>query len=258
MRGVLRGVTGAVLCGLAAVSITACAPAGVIGDLVSPSACSAGPITFTVTDTSGSTTGERVRKGLYEQAETAAVEQAAAECGDLYATTADGNSLSDSRWTIDDAQFRQALGSEKLGRAERVQATKKLRPAIRHLMEESSTQGTDILGALTRVALAATAMNRAGRKVQIVVQSDGVLNVPGQYNLYREPIDTAGRRAAFVARLEAADELPNLKGADVTLFGVGVGVGDRRLARSIVLLWTDLVAHMNGQLVSLDAATAGA
>jgi hypothetical protein len=258
MRGLIRPTLVIALCGLAAASLSACAPAGVIGEFVNPSACSAGPITFTVTDTSGSTAAERARRGLYEEAETAAADQAAAECGDLYATTADGNSLSDSRWTIDDTEFRQAIGSASLGRAARVQAAKKLRPAIRRLMQESTTHGTDVLGALTRVALAATAADHAGRHVQIVVQTDGVLNVPGEYDLYREPIDTPGRRAAFIARLEASDELPNLKGADVTLFGVGVGVGDRRLAKAVVLFWQELVAHMNGQLVSLDAATAGA
>jgi hypothetical protein len=241
---------------LAAVSISACSPAGVVGSFVSPSGCLAGPITFTVTDTSGSTSAERVRGGLYEEAEMAAAQQAAAECGDLYATTADGNSLSDSRWTIDDAQFRQAIGSEEVSRAARVQAAKKLGRAIRRLMQEAPTAGTDVLGALTRVALAAT-VNHAGRKVQIVIQTDGVLNVPGQYNLYNVPIDTPGRRAAFVARLESSSELPNLKGADVTLFGVGVGVGNRELARSVVALWAELVAHMNGRLVSLDAATPG-
>jgi hypothetical protein len=258
MRIHIRSTCAAALSLLVAVSLSACAPSAVVGGLFGTSHCSVGPITFTVTDTSGSTAAERVRGGLYERAEMAAAMKAAADCGDLYATTADGNSLADSRWTIDDARFRLAIGSDEVSRAGRVQSAKKLRPAIRRLLGETTTAGTDVLGALTRVSLAVpAATNHAGRTIQVVVQTDGVLNVSGAYDLYRIPIDTPGRRAAFISRLEGAGELPDLKGAEVTLFGVGVGVGDRRLARSVVALWAELVAHMNGRLVSLDAATPG-
>lgn len=257
MRNSLNRAAAATLVVLSAVSLGACAPAGLVQSFIGQSSCSAGPMTFTVTDTSGSTRAERTRGGLYEEAEMSAAEQTAKKCGDLYATTADGNSLSDSRWTIDDVKFRRTIGSAETSEAARVQEAKKLRRPIRRLLGETATAGTDVLGALARVALATTAAH-AGRTVQIIVQSDGVLNVPGEYDLYETPIDTPGRRASLIARLEAEGELPDLKGAEVSLYGVGVGVGDRRLAKSVVVLWSELVAHMNGRLVSLDAATPSA
>lgn len=237
------------------VSISACSPQGIV-QAFEPSKCDSGPIVETISDTSGSTRRQRGRNGAYEAAEMTAAEDAAAGCGELFATTADGNAVSDAGWVINGTQFDQALGDRKLSEAARVHAARRLLPKVRRLLQLTPTAGTDLLGALQRVALASNALSHRSRKVEIFIESDGVLNVPGSggYSLYRTPVDTPRRRSEFVARLEAAGELPDLNGASVVLQGIGVGVGDRLLARSVIALWADLVPAMNGRLMSIDAA----
>lgn len=249
-----KGVA-AVAATLITLTLSACSPSQIERAFIGQKQCTGGPKVLTVTDTSGSTRHERAPAGLYESGEMAVIEETAAACGALYATTADGNAVADGRWDIDGTQFTQALGNQQLGEAERVQAGKKLLPEVRNMLRLTPTAGTDILGALDRAQLALAAI-KGGQQEIVYVETDGVLNVAGRggYSLYQVPIDTPRRRAKFIDRLRVAGEIPDLGGAKVVLEGIGVGVGDRRLARAVVVLWQQLVPAMNGHLVSIDAA----
>lgn len=240
---------------LLAILLVGCSTAAIEENIVGTQQCDPGPIVYTVVDTSDSTEQQRARGAAYQEAlMNAVIPETARMCGDLFATAADGNAIANGRWIIDGAQFRQTAGGNKTvaaeGRARKAQ--KDLGRHVQQLLRAHSTNGSDVLGALQRVAVTAKDVP-AGRRKVIVLLTDGVLVVKGHYSAYKTPLNTRERRKKFIARLRAGAELPDLRGVEVFLGGVGVGVGNRETAKAIIATWTTLVGEAGGELESIDS-----
>jgi hypothetical protein len=213
----------------------------------------AGRDTYIVTDDSGSTAPQRGVGGLYEQAVIQAVVGTAREGdGRVYAAPIDGDSIADTTWIIDGQRFTSPIsGNQQISAAVRVHQAEQVRPLVRRLLHTTPRAGSDILGALQRVALSAHATG--WRHTRLVLVTDGGLNVGG-YDIYRAPPQTAAQCEQIIGRLRRAGELADLHGFDVYLVGVGLGYHSRGVARAAIALWHDLILAMGGRLVSNDIA----
>jgi hypothetical protein len=233
-----------------------CAAVGAAQKFIDGSRCKPGPVAYVVSDVSASTATLRVRGGLYEQGLDKVIVRTAEDCGELFAAPLlDGNAIGNrSGWTIDGRSFRNIAvgGNKQLSSAARGKLAKKeLLPKVRTLLTTTQTNGSDALGAMQRVAMAA-ATEAKGRSKKLFMFFDGALNLPGRYSVYETPIDTAKRRAKFIARLRADSELPQLRGFDVYLIGLGVGISNRTTAKGVIALWQELIPLTGGRLVSTD------
>ena len=167
-----------------------------------------------ITDVSDST---KVRPdGLYEDGVEKLIAETAKGCGELYAAPlVDGNAIGNTAgWTIDGRTFREITlgGNSELGAAAREKkATEELSPKVRTLLTTKSTNGSDALGAMRRVALAADS-TADGRRKKLVVFFDGVLYLPGHYSLYKTPIDTPERLKKLIDRPQAGRRDPRPRG----------------------------------------------
>jgi hypothetical protein len=213
-----------------------------------------GPVTFIVADASGSTDAERRPGGLYETAAMKAVRETARHRGgEVFAAPIDGNSTADSTWVIDGRTFDEQLGGNaNLGEAARIRAAGSLRPAVRRLLRRGPRAGSDILGALQRVSLAAKAIPRTRRRV-LVLLSDGAIVTSG-YDLYAHAPRNEGQRRAAIRDLRSRGELADLHGFSVALVGIGIGVSNRTTAKAALALWRELIPAMGGRLVSEDSS----
>jgi hypothetical protein len=218
--------------------------------------CQRGPTVFLVPDVSGSTAALRQPGGLYSQAVETAIAATARSCGSLYAGRVEGNGL-DTTWTIDGKEFRQTIGgNDALGAAARAEKAKQdIFPKISALLTTKRTPGTDLLGVMSRVSDAAVSLPADQRhQLTLILLTDGVLNLPGHYSLYSTPIGTPVERQAFIARLRASGEIPDLTGFDVYLPWLGVGVTNRDLAKAVIELWQELIPLTGGRLRSVDGS----
>jgi hypothetical protein len=229
-----------------------------VGEFVNGKDCTSGPVVYTITDVSDSTKALRRPAGLYETGVKKVIAETARDCGELYAAPlVDGNAIGNTAgWTIDGTSFREITlgGNSDLGAAAREKkATEELGPKVRTLLTTKSTNGSDALGALRRVALAADSTAN-GRHKQLVIFFDGVLNLPGHYSLYKTPIDTPERLTKFIDRLKRGGEIPDLKGFDVYIAGLGVGVSNRETAKAVITFWERLIPLTGARLRSADAS----
>lgn len=234
--------------------LTGCGPESV-GSALTDSGCRPGPTVYIIPDVSGSTAAKRTARGLYERAMMQALMAAARECAAaVYSAPADGNSIGNGEWIIDGKRFRQIVGgNETFSEAARANAAKKLLPDVRRGLKLQQAPGTDVLGSAVRIRLAIQHLAPHAR-IQIIWLTDGALNVPGQYSIYRTPIDTPQRRRRFVDRLAAQGEIPDFGGrADIYIGGLGLGL-NRDKARDVIALWQLIVPAMNARLRSADAS----
>jgi hypothetical protein len=207
-------------------------------------------------DTSGSTASQTYRGGPYEQEMMAALEQSARETARVYAAPVDGDTLADGTWAINGVLLRTEAGggSSQFAEAARVQMAKRLRPNVRAILRSRLTNGSDILGALRRVAL----LNKelpAGASKTLILLTDGAINLSryGGYDAYSQPPDTTVKRHQIVAQLQRSGELPQLPGWNVYLGGIGVGIGNRTTASGVIALWEELVPAMGAHLIEINS-----
>jgi hypothetical protein len=238
----------------AALALPGCQTSEISGAFTGAQECK-GPIVFLLADTSRSTDDERVAGGLYERAGLKVLTETARQCGELFAAPLDGNAVANGEWVIDGEQFRARIGgNEQLGELARVEKARELQPALRQLLRQRASRGSDVLGALQRAALTARALPTDRRKL-VVLLSDGAIVVGSRLNLYAEAPQTGGARRLFIARLRRLGELPDLRGFDgVYLAGLGVGVSNRVAAKAIVELWPALITAAGGRLEAADTS----
>jgi len=245
--------TAATLVGLL---LSACQATQAVETFVNGEPCKNGPTVWLVPDVSGSTAALRKPGGLYAKAVETAITKTAESCGALYAGAVEGNGIN-TAWTIDGTEFRQTIGGNaNLGAAARAQKAKQeLFPKIPALLATTNTRGSDFLGVMRRVSEAADSLPDDQRKrLTLILVFDGVLYLPGHYSLYKTPIDTPARRKKFIARLKRGDDIPKLKGFDVYLAALGVGVSNRETAKAVIRLWQELVPLTGARLRSTDAS----
>jgi hypothetical protein len=126
-------------------------------------------------------------------------------------------------------------------------------PAARRNPHQASS-GSDILGALQRVAQLGRSLPKGTSKT-LVLLSDGALNLSrfGGYDIYENPPNSTAARRSLIARFKREGELPKLTGWKVYLGGIGVGIGDRRTARAVVALWEALIPATGAKLVQTSS-----
>lgn len=241
-----------------AIALAGCEPVTEAETFINGEPCKPGAAVYAITDVSGSTAALRQPGGLYEAGVKKVIAETAKTCSTLFAAPlVDGNAIGNPvGWVIDDKTFRQITlgGNDELGVAARQKAAMDtLGPKVRTLLTTKTTNGSDGLGAMRRVALAAASI-AAGRPKRLVMFFDGVLNLRGQYSLYETPINTPARRKKFINRLKRADEIPTLTNFDVYLAGLGVGVSNRETAKAVIRLWQELVPLTGARLRSTDAS----
>jgi hypothetical protein len=238
------------------IALSGCSSQDVQQTLLGKARCDPGAIVWVAVDTSASTSSQRGPNGPYEgDLIRTLIPKVAADCGTLYAAPADGNAIADARWVIDDRSFTRIVqGNDALdARARAKNAQRRLAPDVRRLLHMRATNGSDLLGAMQRVALAAGSAEPTRKKI-LVLETDGVLNVKRKYDLYGTPIDTARHRNRLLARLKRDNELPRLDGFDVYISGVGVGVGNRETAKAIITFWQAMIRETGARLVSADSS----
>jgi hypothetical protein len=244
-----------VLVSALAIVLGGCATADIENTFVGKTGCDPGPIVFATPDTSASTLPQRGPGGPYEKALVdRVVPSVAAACGTLYAAPADGDAIANAQWVIDDRSFKQIVrGNTNLDETARARKAKKdLAPRVRELLHMRISNGSDLLGVMQRVAIAARGTDPARKKV-LILQTDGVIVVPGHISAYKSPLNTADRRKKFLGRLKRGDEIPDLTGFDVFVGGLGVGVGNRETAKGVIKLWNELIPMTGARLVSADS-----
>ncbi len=210
-------------------------------------------------DTSGSAASQGHKGGPYEQEIMGALAEAAREQATVYGGAIDGNAVGDASWQIDGVPLISSAGggNARLAEAARVRRTVGLREKVRQLLATRPTNGSDILGALQRVAQLGRSLPKGAPKT-LVLLSDGAINLSrfGGYDVYAHPPDTPAIRRGLIAQFRAERELPDLSGWRVCLGGIGVGVGDRSTARAVVELWEALIPATGATLVQINSTLA--
>lgn len=210
-------------------------------------------------DTSGSTAAQARRGGAYEQEVMSALDQAARNQATVYGGAIDGNSVGDASWQINGVSLRSSAGggNARLAEAARVRSAGELRGKARQLLATHPTNGSDILGALQRVAQLGHSLPSGAHKM-LVLLTDGALNLSrfGGYDVYTHPPDTPAARRRLIARFRREGELPELSGWKVYLGGIGVGIGNRTTARAVVELWEALIPATGARLVQINSTLA--
>ncbi|WP_407288373.1 OmpA family protein [Streptomyces sp. BP-8] len=121
-------------------------------------------------------------------------------------------------WQVDRVPVTPAKGNETLKQDRRDARRGCLEKRLRQLSAtEPSTDRTDVLGAL---AAAAEQLAPGGGRRRIVVATDGLANT-GCADLRSAGFDGVPEIEAIVRRCRTAGELPDLKGAEVSLVGIG-------------------------------------
>lgn len=233
-----------------------CSTAAIQNAIVGGGACRPGPVVYLIVDTSKSTDGQRRDGGPYERAAMKVVRGTARACGSLFAAPVDGNGVAYSEWKIDGKAFKEAFGgNEELNADSRVRnAQRELRPVVRELLHTHVVAGSDILGALQRVALTTSTVPSTRRRL-LVLLSDGALFVRGRYDVYGRSVATVDGRRRFIDELRREDEIPDLSAFDgIYLSGLGIGMKGRNTALGTLKLWQqELVVAMRTQLKSADS-----
>jgi hypothetical protein len=210
-------------------------------------------------DTSGSTAAQARRGGAYEQEIMGALGQAARKQATVYGGAIDGNAIGDASWQIDGVSPGSSAGggNARLAEAARVRSAGELRGTARQLLATHPTNGSDILGALQRVAQLGHSLPKGTPKT-LVLLSDGALNLSrfGGYDIYTNPPYTPATRGRLITRFKREGELPDLSGWKVYLGGIGVGIGDRATARAVLELWEALIPASGAKLVQINSTLA--
>ncbi|MFE2938774.1 OmpA family protein [Streptomyces sp. NPDC059255] len=144
-------------------------------------------------------------------------------------------------WGVDQVSVTPVKGNDTLkkdrGSAQRRCLEKRLRELSAGV---PGTDRTDVLGAL---AAAADQLSSAGSDRKIVVATDGLTNT-GCADLRSAGFDGAEEIRATVERCRKAGELPDLKGSEVALLGIGRSPRGEAPSSSqtawLTALWTQL------------------
>jgi len=220
-----------------------------------------GPLTAVIVDVSSSTAPLRAPGGPWEQAWMDAVRATASKQGVLWATTADGATISHSLWSVQGRVFKPTLDDNQLlAKAELKRQAESLRGDDRRLMSVQGRGGSDLLGAL-QVA-AQLFRDYPNRPRNLVLLTDGGITADG-VNLLRRAPTRPGARARLLKRLRADGRLPDLSGSAgaqprVWIGGIGHGSDGSmtpQTSRNIIAFWEALIPAAHGQLVSADSAS---
>jgi hypothetical protein len=199
--------------------------------------------------------------GQWEQEWLDAVRATAAKQGVLWATTADGNAVSRSLWSVRGRAFRPTIDDNKLlGEAELRHQADSLRGVDRQIMAVRGRGGSDLLGAL-QVA-ARLFRDYPNRPRNLVLFTDGGITTDGLNLMYRPP-ETNRARRRLIERLRADGRLPDLSGGtgpEPRVWIGSIGHGTERemtpeVARNIIAFWEALLPAAHAELVSADSAS---
>lgn len=243
---------------LVTTALAGCGPITDAETFINGAPCKPGPVVYAITDVSGSTAKLRQPGGLYETGVDKVITETAKSCGELFAAPLiDGNAIGNTAgWVIDGKTFRQITlgGNNELSAAARAEKAKQeLGPKVHALLTTKTTNGSDGLGAMRRVALAA-ASTAKGRARKLVMFFDGVLYLPAHYSMYKTPINSPERRKKFIARLKRGGEIPDLTGFEVQIAGLGVGISNRETAKAVIEFWEELIPRTGARLVAADSS----
>ncbi len=220
-----------------------------------------GPLTAVIVDVSSSTATLRAPGGPWESQWLEAAKGTAAHEGVLWATTADGASVSRSVWNVQGHAFKATIDdNELLADAELARQAEQLLPADRQLMAVEGRGGSDLLGAL-QVA-ARLFRDFPDRPRNLVLLTDGGITADGVNLMRRAPAsDTA--RAKLLKQLQADGRLPDISGGTgpkprVWIGGLGhdaEGNLTPKASRDIIAFWEAMIPAAGAELVSADSAS---
>lgn len=259
-KALVSGMSAAFAVGLSALLLAGCGGSST-KPAVSPTEGKpnpTGPIVALITDISGSTEELRHPGGDFEKGWLATATATALARGSLWATVADGETLSSSTWLINGKGFTPSVeGNDLLGDGEMKKKAKELLPEARKELSMEGAEGSDLLGALQ--AAARLFADYPDRQRALVLLTDGAINKGGIRTSSTALRTEAGREKA-INDLKQQGLIAGLSGGGEPVrvwiggLGYGVGGGDAAKTLQIIEFWKALIPAAGGELVSQDSS----